>query len=368
MLSEREVQILVLVAQGLSNKQIALQLEISDNTVKVHLRNIFSKINVSSRTEASLYAIRHGLLDVATPPSLPPPAPAIPRWWWGALVGVVGVIVGVLILWQTVADIPTQAATPTRWRQLPALPTPMPGVQFASYDGALLALAGTQWWRLAHLDATWHVAGTLPCPLATGRIWADGAGVWIVGCASGSDVWRWDGQQWHNLPALPAGVGVRALLRVDGALWVFTETQIWQLTSTATTWQALSTAPQPVQFVQAVLVDGVVYLFGDTTRVWRIDTQRYDWQDAPPLPFMGNVGAVSSVLGSVLLADRTTATLWAYAPSSGVVSAQMVPPTIQLGAQAVQWQNYVLFPNSDGSAVPAYQAVFQTFVPVLPDP
>jgi two-component system nitrate/nitrite response regulator NarP len=46
-LSERELQILLLVAQGLSNRQIAGQLDISDNTVKVHVRNIFAKINDS---------------------------------------------------------------------------------------------------------------------------------------------------------------------------------------------------------------------------------------------------------------------------------------------------------------------------------
>ncbi|GAB4578513.1 MAG: kelch repeat-containing protein [Anaerolineales bacterium] len=62
-LSEREVEILQLLAKGKSNKDIAQALFISVNTVKVHLRNIFAKIEVSSRTEATLYAVRAGLVE-----------------------------------------------------------------------------------------------------------------------------------------------------------------------------------------------------------------------------------------------------------------------------------------------------------------
>ena len=63
-ISEREREILRLVATGATNQQIALQLDISVNTVKVHLRNIFSKIGVVSRTEATMYAIRSGIVAV----------------------------------------------------------------------------------------------------------------------------------------------------------------------------------------------------------------------------------------------------------------------------------------------------------------
>ncbi len=61
-LSEREREILRLVASGASNKEIASQLVISVNTVKVHLRNVYGKLGISSRSEATLYAVREGII------------------------------------------------------------------------------------------------------------------------------------------------------------------------------------------------------------------------------------------------------------------------------------------------------------------
>lgn len=75
-LSKRELQVLEMVATGASNQQIASQLVISVNTVKVHLRNIFEKLDVQSRTEASLRAIQEGWITVNDePPSVEDSAP-----------------------------------------------------------------------------------------------------------------------------------------------------------------------------------------------------------------------------------------------------------------------------------------------------
>jgi NarL family two-component system response regulator LiaR len=61
-LTEREKQVLRLVAQGLSNKAIAEALNLSPGTVKVHVSNIIGKLGVSSRTEACVLALRSGLI------------------------------------------------------------------------------------------------------------------------------------------------------------------------------------------------------------------------------------------------------------------------------------------------------------------
>jgi DNA-binding NarL/FixJ family response regulator len=60
-LSKREREVLVLVAEGLPNKLIARRLEISEKTVKSHLTSVFQRIGVSDRTQAALWAQRHGL-------------------------------------------------------------------------------------------------------------------------------------------------------------------------------------------------------------------------------------------------------------------------------------------------------------------
>ena len=63
-LTRRELEIIRLVAEGRSNKQVAAVLWVTEQTVKFHLANIFRKLDVSNRTEASRWAYAHGLLSV----------------------------------------------------------------------------------------------------------------------------------------------------------------------------------------------------------------------------------------------------------------------------------------------------------------
>ncbi|HMF74680.1 MAG TPA: response regulator transcription factor [Bryobacteraceae bacterium] len=62
--SGREVQVLLLVAKGKRNKEIAAELSIAEDTVKMHVRNIFSKLNVTDRTEAVTVALRRGIIHL----------------------------------------------------------------------------------------------------------------------------------------------------------------------------------------------------------------------------------------------------------------------------------------------------------------
>jgi two-component system NarL family response regulator len=63
-LTDREMEVLRLVAQGLNNRDIARSLFISENTVKNHIRNILEKLHLHSRMEAVVYAVREKLLEI----------------------------------------------------------------------------------------------------------------------------------------------------------------------------------------------------------------------------------------------------------------------------------------------------------------
>jgi two-component system NarL family response regulator len=67
-LTTRELEVLKLVARGMSNREIADRLFISENTVKNHVRNILEKLHLHSRMEAVIYAVRERLLDIRNPP------------------------------------------------------------------------------------------------------------------------------------------------------------------------------------------------------------------------------------------------------------------------------------------------------------
>jgi len=155
-LSEREQEILRLVATGASNKEIAKELYISTNTVKVHLRNIFAKIGVNSRTEAAMYAVNTGIVPSAQPSDgeggsgseIEPSSEGERKQSSIALILfliLAGLALVLVFLWRSTQpasegadmDIPT-----SQWEVLAPMPTSRSGLAVAVYENHIYAIAG----------------------------------------------------------------------------------------------------------------------------------------------------------------------------------------------------------------------------------
>ncbi|PWH15512.1 MAG: hypothetical protein DDG59_11390 [Anaerolineae bacterium] len=163
-LSEREIEILKLVATGLSNKEIAYQLKISPNTVKVHLKNIFSKIGVVSRTEAAMFAVRQGWVEAGNQATLETiedqekaSLPGSPKMALSPLIlgilsvgGFAAMIVLVVLLVnlagrnnpQIVEIVVTPTPEPVQWELVTQMPEPKKSMAYAAVDNKIYIIGG----------------------------------------------------------------------------------------------------------------------------------------------------------------------------------------------------------------------------------
>lgn len=321
-LSEREQEILQLVATGASNKEIAQQLFISANTVKVHLRNIFSKIEVASRTEAAMYAVSNGLVTGVIAPveeendaineDLESGAPGhdhagslrpaelqpgrvldvIPRSW--ILLGIVVLIVIIAgtfsiargyIVQQTPQsgpDLPAEANSP-RWQTMASLPTARSGLALTSYENAIYAIAGRSEQGVTGVverydpDANaWTELTPKPTPvdavsagLIGGKVYIPGGELTSGGVTNVLEYYDLRQDIWGQGASLPQALSGYALVAFEGKLYLFGGwdgqkylDSVYEYDPSQDTWTKKSSLPEPCAYAGAVVASGRVFLIG----------------------------------------------------------------------------------------------------------
>ena len=302
-LTEREREILQLLATGASNKEIARHLFISSNTVKVHLRNTFAKIGVTSRTEAAVYAIREGLslaanLPAAVPatqelPSTPPislETKSKPHFLWiTALVTVVlvGVVTFVIAKYQapTIAVASPVPVAPQRWQELAAMPTARSGLAVAVYENQIYTIGGeTAQGVTAVMEQydvaadTWITLKPKPVPVADINAAVIGGQIYIPGgrLASGgvTDVLEsYDPRrdQWERHAPLPVALSGYALVAFEGKLYVFGGwdgqkfvASVYEYDPEQDKWFEGWPMPTARGFAGAAIAGGSIYVIGGT--------------------------------------------------------------------------------------------------------
>ncbi|MGQ9927414.1 MAG: Kelch repeat-containing protein [Chloroflexaceae bacterium] len=284
-ISDREREILQLVAQGATNQQIADQLNISVNTVKVHLRNIFSKIGVVSRTEATLYAIRTGIVSVAERAGAPDEAASLNSASADES-GPAGL---------APADVEeAEAATLLTPESLPALAAPFPATDPLPAPSTLQQ----QWWRgalfvglvlVSALIAVWFIWSPSPPP-------ATEPGAAAASASADSAV----GERWIAHAPVPTPRQDFALIASpsEGRLYVIggrhqgqTLPGLDRYDPRTKLWVPLADMSVPTSAMQAAELRGRIYVPGGelasgsvSERLEAYDPREQRWHELAPLP------------------------------------------------------------------------------------
>ena len=301
-LTERELEVLQLVATGASNRQVAQELFISVNTVKVHLSNIFAKLEVQSRIEATLYAIKEGWIEgVQLPEEEAEEQQPSPRLTWQLGVAIVAVfLLLIAVISQAVIRLPsnpagseatltaeaiaaTVSASVQRWQARAPLPVPRQGLALVAYEGHVYAIGGESadgvsgaverydpeadgWTPLA--DKPTAVAD-VAAALIGGEIYVPGGRTLSGSPTAVVEAYNPETDAWEARASLPVALSAYALAALEGKLYLFGGwdgsaylDSVYEYDPAQDVWTAKTRMPTARGFAGAAIADGKIYVIG----------------------------------------------------------------------------------------------------------
>jgi len=336
-LSDRELEILQLVATGASNKEIANQLFISTNTVKVHLRNIFQKIGVTSRTEAALYALNSRQLSqtesekIDTSESIdegevpPTRAPSTNITATSIIVSVFLIVFSVFIyfafIYRPVEEntLPIGAFTTSNlpvWKELSPMPTARFGLAVASYESKILAIGGMTDGGVSGIveiydPATdqWSAAKPKPTPVyettaavINGKIYLPGGKLSDGKVTDLLEIYDPRTNTWEKGNSLPAARCAYALAVFEGYLYLFGgwdgksfQRSVYQYDPFLDSWTGLPDMPTKRGYHGAAVAGRSIYVFGgfdgkqaltanEELRLDSLENEYPEWEEVTGMP------------------------------------------------------------------------------------
>ncbi len=304
-LTERQMEVLKLVAQGVTNKEIGRALNISENTVRKHLQNIFEKLEVSSRTEATTLAYQRGW--VTLPTSTPAPnaqpvetvveeAPAIGTGVqvgtrFLAATGVLGMALVAVMVWllATRQPAPPPGAaniSPNdldRWAEAPSLSTPRTGLAATAFKGRLYAIAGEapagptgRTELLDPNDDAWRRLADKPTPVRDVGAAVLGGKIFVPGGCLGDgtptdvlEVYDPETDAWTARTPMPLSLCGYAIAALEGNLYVFGGwdgkgyvNSVLAYDPEQDVWSQASPMPTSRGYAGAAAIEGQIYVVG----------------------------------------------------------------------------------------------------------
>jgi DNA-binding CsgD family transcriptional regulator len=383
-LSEREREILYLVATGASNKEIASALYISSNTVKVHLRNIFSKIGANSRTEAAMFAVSSGLL--AVPANQSSASEVLGQGGTGKdflestqapgqnnrrylAIGVLGLLVllGLIYLFRQ-QSIRAQnngvlaqnlEEVEARWQSMAPLPSARKGMALAVLGNRLFAIAGETRSAVTGIverydsrEDRWDTVSPKPTPVTEIQAAVIGGKIYVPGGKDNSgqairalEIYDPLTDTWEPGSPLPNALSGYALSTYEGKFYLFggwdgnaIVDSVYEYNPDQNEWIEGSSMPTARTFAGAAAAGGQIFVFGGFDGENPLSVNEVylpanegsggsPWQSAQPLPApryrmgVASLADIIHVIGGIGIDDASQ-------------------PSLQFPHQTEEWESY----------------------------